>query len=212
MIRLEYIIAQHQDGNVSVAINSKKSRQENPAINIIRTPTNIVWELQGLHVGEIETIAGDPRATRIDFYISMEDLKEQRINFLVSTGVSLGNQQGLRNPVGTERRGGTQIRWAGAVGRLEINDVDARMPPFKFSKNPNEPLVLNIDREISPYPIISSGGGRTTRELHFGVEHTYTVRRNNNITIPRINLIMTEDQYATILDFIDRSITFYDNM
>ena len=38
MIALEYIIAQYQDDNVSVAINSRKVAQQNPALIIMMYP------------------------------------------------------------------------------------------------------------------------------------------------------------------------------
>lgn len=125
MIELEYIIAQHQDGNTSVAIKSKKVKQQNPAIRITRNGLNIIWELIGLNVGDVENVTGDGRVTRIDFYIGLDDLVEQRNLFIPSTGISLGLASGIRNPVGTERSGGTTIRWQGAIGRLDILNTNA---------------------------------------------------------------------------------------
>lgn len=209
MILLEYIIAQHQDGNVSVAINSKKSKQQNPGFLISRNGSNITWEFRGLNLGEIETVAGDGRVTRIDFYIGMDDLHEQRNSFLTTTGISLGLPIGLRKPVGTERLGGKGIRWSGGIGRINIEDVTAAIVPFKMSRNPQSDLILNIDAETSPYPIISDGGSRTIRELHFGIEHNYHIRQRGNLTIPRIKISMTEDQYASILEYIDNAINFH---
>lgn len=209
MILLEYIIAQHQDNAISVAINSKKVRQQNPAIFFTKNRGRVIWEFRGLHLGDIENIAGDPRVTRIDYYIGMEDLIEQRANFPASTGTPTGNIQGLRIPVGTERRGGKAIRWRGPVGRVEFENVFATIPPFRLSKNEESELIFNVDRETSPYPITSDGGNRTTRELHFGIEHDYTIVTDGRVRTPRIELEMTENQYATILDFIDRAIQFY---
>lgn len=209
MILLEYIIAQHQDGNVSVAVNSKKVRQQNPGFNISRNGNIITWELRGLNLGTIETITGEGRTTRVDFYIGMDDLVEQRNLFLRSTGVSFGLTSGLRNPVGKERRGGKTVRWSGAIGRLNIENIEAALPPFKLTKNDLTELIFNIDAETSPYPIISDGGSSTIRELHFGIEHDYDIRQRRNITIPRIKIEMTENQYATILEFIDNAINFH---
>lgn len=212
IVLLEYLIAQHQDNNVSVAIKSKKVNKHNPVIIIKRNGQNILWELRGLHHGDIENVAGVPRASRIDFYIGMEDLIEQRGNFIPSTGTSLGNVQGLRIPVGTERPGGKEIRWKGPVGRVEIEDVSAIIPPFRLSKNDDSELILNIDRERAEYPITSEGGNQTTLELHFGVEHDYTVVQDGRLSIDRIAIEMTEDQYATVLAFIDSAIAFYQAM
>lgn len=209
MIELEYIIAQHQDGNTSVAIKSKKVRQQNPAIRISRNGLNIIWELLGLNVGDVENVVGDGRVTRIDFYIGLDDLFEQRNLFIPSTGASFGLAEGIRNPVGSERTGGTTIRWQGAIGRLELVNVSAVIPPFKLRYNPLSTIFLNIDRESSPYPITSNNGSRTIRQLHFGVEHDFTCRIDRRTNTPRITLTFTEDQYATVLDFIDRAIVFH---
>jgi len=209
MIELEYIIAQHQDGNTSVAIKSKKVRQQNPAIRITRNGLNIIWELIGLNVGDVENIIGDSRVTRIDFYIGLDDLVEQRNLLILSSGISLGLASGIRNPVGSERAGGTTIRWQGAIGRLDILNSTAVIPPFKLNPNPLSSIVLNIDRESSPYPITSNGGSRTIRQLHFGVEHDFVCRIDRRINTPRIKLTFSENQYATILDYIDRAIIFH---
>ena len=171
----------------------------------------VLWNLFGLQMGDVETIPGDPRVTRIDFYIGMDDLFEQRNTFFTTTGTSYGNVNGLRIPVGHERSGGTQIRWSGAIGRLEISDVQATRPPYKLNRNVSNPVILNIDRETSPYPITSNNGGRTIRELHFGIEHNYIVNRNRIVKIPRISFKMTENDYATILSFIDWAIAVHQN-
>lgn len=148
MILLEYIIGQHQDGNVSVAVNSKKSRQENPGLFIRRVSGKIVLEFRGLHNANIDTITGDKRVSRIDFYIGMDDLVEQRGLFPTTTGSSLGLPLGLKNPIGTQRIGGKSIRWSGGIGRINIDDIKASFPPFKLSKNIKSDLILNIDADL----------------------------------------------------------------
>lgn len=209
MIALEYIIAQYQDENVSVAIHSTKPRQQNPALVITRSGTDFIWRLTGLQIGEIENIEGEQRANRLDFYIGLEDLIEQRNLFPATRAASLGLAQGLRIPVGSERRGGKQIRWNGAVGRVPIEDVRMIIPPYSLLSNDQSDLILNVDKETSPYPITSDGGNQTMKELHIGIEHTYTVRERGNLRIPRIDFQMTARQYATVLEAIDRAITQY---
>jgi len=203
MIALEYIIAQHQEGDNSVAIKSRKVRQENPALVIRRSDGNVQWQLRGLAIGEEEAVEGVPRVTHIDFYIGMDDLAEQRDQFPESLGQVIENLDGVRFPVGTERPGGTQIRWRGALGRLDALNIAATIPPFRFQHNPDSRLILNIDRESSPYPITSDGGIQTTRELHFGIEHEFGVSVDRRLNTPRIELVLTEDQYSTALSWID---------
>jgi hypothetical protein len=206
MVTLEYIIAQYQSENVSVAIHSRKVAQQNPALVIIRDGGDYIWRLTGLQIGDIENIQGEERANRIDFYIGMDDLIEQRAEFPATRSASLGLADGLRIPVGRERRGGKQIRWRGASGRVHIEDVKMIIPPYSLSHNVESDLILNIDRETSPYPITSDEGSQTIRELHFGIEHTFTVRERGNLRIARIAFSMTGRQYATVLEAIDSAI------
>jgi hypothetical protein len=209
MIELEYIIAQHQDGNASVAIKSKKVKQQNPAIRIIRTRNLVEWHLVGLNLGEIETIEGQSRVSRVDFYIGFEDLIHQRNLFPASTGTIIPNTSGVGYPIGSVRVGGTPIRLQGTIERMIIEDVNAIIPTYKLTKNINDDLILNLDRESSPYPIVAENGNRTTRQLHFGIEHDYNVRNDNRLSTPRICLTFTEDQYATVLNIIDNAIIYY---
>lgn len=209
MIELEYIIAQHQDGNASVAIKSKKVKQQNPAIRILRNGNLIEWHLVGLNIGEFETVQGQARVSRIDFYIGFEDLIIQRNQFPTSTGRVIPNTNGVGYPIGSVRAGGTAIRLQGSIERLIIEDIVAIIPTYKLTKNANSDLILNLDRETSPYPILASNGNRTTRQLHFGIEHDYLVRNDNRLSTPRICITFTEDQYATVLQIIDNAIIYY---
>jgi len=205
-IVLEYIIAQYQSENVSVAIHSTKGRQQNLALVITRSGAEFIWRLTGLHIGEVENIKGEQRANRLDFYIGMDDLIEQRNLFPSTRASSLGLSEGLRIPIGTERAGGKQIRWKGAVSRVQIKNVRMVIPPFSLSFNSESELMLNVDKELSPYPITSDGGSKTVRELHIGIEHIYTIHERRIPRIPRIDFKMTARQYATILEAIDRAI------
>jgi len=206
MILLEYIIAQIQIEAISVAVNSRKLKSQNPALRIHLTPSLVEWQLIGLNIGGVERIDGESRVNRIDFYIGMDDLVEQRQNFPKSRGVSLGSPDGLRNPLGTERSGGKSLKWKKSFGRISVNQLTAVIPPFKVS-NPSEGnLVFNIDGENSPYPINSENGNKTIRELHFGVEGDFKVVQDNRVSTPRIKIMFTHDEYASILEFIDNAI------
>lgn len=208
MILLEYIVGQCQSGTTSVALLSKRQKRQNPAVSIISSNGLFIWRFDGLNIGNVEDISGDPRANRIDFYIGLEDLVPQ-IHLIPTTRArSLGLVDGLRIPVGSERRGGKNIRWRGPVSRVPIAEIDLRIPPFKLLADSNNPIVLNIDRETSPYPI-DNGNGQTTLELHFGIEHPFIIKSDSRINIPRFQFSVTNNQHATILEAINNSSTIY---
>lgn len=209
MISLEYIIGQCQEGTTSVALTSQRQRRQNPTVTIIRSGNHFVWEFDGLNVGIVENVPGESRANRIDFYISMEDLKGQLNSFPSSKAKSLGLVDGLRIPVGAERAGGKRIRWHGAISRVNIMNVELKIPPFRMQVNSDFPIILNIDRESSPYPIKSIHGS-TTRELHFGIEHPFILKQDSRLSIPRFSFTLDNNQYATVLEAIHKSILIYD--
>lgn len=208
MILLEKIIAVCQEDNLSVAINSRRPSNHNPALKIFRTNNNFLWQLDGLHIGRIEEVAGQPRADRLDFYIGMDDLIAYRNLFPTTRARSLGLVDGLRIPTGRERVGGKTIRWKGPISRVEILETKIVVPPFKYSIINNIPITLNLDRETSPYPI-ENGNGRTIRELHFGLEHPFNLINDSRIRVARANILMSPEQYSTVLDGIDTAITIH---
>jgi len=208
MILLEYIVGQCQDGVTSVALLSKRQKRQNPAVSITKANGLYNWLFDGLNIGKVENIIGDPRANRIDFYIGMEDLVTQVGNFPSTRARSLGLVDGLRIPAGTERQGGKNIRWKGPVSRVPITDIELRIPNFKMLIDPSAPIILNIDRETSPYPI-NNGNGQTTLELHFGIEHPFIIKSDSRINIPRFQFSVTSNQYATILEAINNSVNIY---
>lgn len=210
MILLEYIIGQCQTDSTSVALVSKRQKRQNPAMSIIQSGSSFIWTFDGLNIGEIESVSGEARANRIDFYIGMEDLVFQINNFPRTRARSLGLVDGLRNPTGTERTGGKRLRWDKSISRIEVCQIDLRIPTFKMLSNGDLPIILNIDRETSPYPI-DNGNGRTTLELHFGIEHPFVVKSDARINIPRFQFTTTGSQYATILEAINETVDIYNN-
>lgn len=208
MILLEKIIAVCQEENISVAINSRRPSNHNPALKITRIDGNFLWQLDGLHMGNIEEVTGQPRADRLDFYIGMDDLIAYRNLFPTTRARSLGLIDGLRIPTGKERSEGKIIRWIGPISRVEVLDSKIVVPPFKYKTVDNEAVILNLDRERSPYPI-ENGNGRTVRELHFGLEQRYNLINDARVTVPRSNILMSPEQYATVLEGIDTAIMIH---
>lgn len=208
MILLEYIIGQCQESNTSVAIVSKRQKKNNPALTITNSSGFFKWSFDGLNIGNIEDITGVPRANRIDFYISMEDLVAQIGQFPTTRARSLGFVDGLRIPVGSERPGGKKILWKGPIGRVGISEIELRIPPFKMLSVNNFPIFLNIDKERSPYPI-DNGNGQTMLELHFGIEHPFFIKSDSRINIPRFHFIVTSAQHKTILEAINSAKDYY---
>lgn len=209
MIILEYLNAQIQQGNTSYAIISSRPRNNNPAFTISRVGGFYLWTFTGLSQGQNEPITGDNRENHFDFYFGMDDLVAQRGLFPTTSARSLGiTTRGLRIPTGRVRAGGKAISWSGALARLAAEDISMAIPPLKITKDNEEELILNIDREYSRYTI-DNGIGNTRRELHFGVEDNFNVRFNRAVRIPRITLSMTPQQYATVLEAIDIAITIH---
>lgn len=209
MILLEKIIAQAQIDNQSYALVSERRRNENPMLSITQNGQQFTWSLSGLRSGEVQQIpAENPRTNHVAIYIGMDDLVNQIDNFPHTDADPVGLVDGLRIPAGTERTGGVSIRWNGAITRVEIADFDIIIPPVRLLRNPDDQPTLNVDRESSPYPI-QSGPNRTIRELHFGIDHGFILRRDGRINIGRIDFSLEEGEYATVLEAIRNSVEFH---
>lgn len=74
--------------------------------------------------------------------------------FYVETGVIFTNDFGdidepfYNYPVESERAGGTTIRWQGAIGRLDILNTNAVIPPFKLNPNPLSSIVFKYRQRV----------------------------------------------------------------
>ncbi len=210
MILLEKISALGQFENRSCAIKSSRSRNENPGLTVSVIDDFVRWIFHGLHIGDEEEIDQDnPRINHVDAYIGMDDLSAQIESFPEVEAEPQGNIEGLSIPIGRERTGGTKIRWRGPLSRIELTGFDIAIPPLRLLHNENNrQIYMNLDRESSPYPI-ENGNGRTTRELHFGVEHEFVVRVDNRLRVGRIVLEMTHVAYATILNSMRTAIEYH---
>lgn len=209
MIIIERLNAQIQVGNESHAIISSRPRNQNPMFSVTHIRGLYIFDFTGIQIGTVQNIVGQPRQNHFDFYIGMDDLVAHRSAFPSTRATSLGlAATGLRNPVKKVRAGGKAIAWRGALARLNFNEIRISLPPFKISENSEEELLLNIDKEFSQYPI-DNGNGRTTREIHFGFQNSLLIRQNKSVRIPRIKVELTPQQYATVLEAIDKAIAFH---
>jgi hypothetical protein len=208
MIIFERISALAQENGTSHAIVSSRGRNQNPALEITLNNDGFRWEFTGLQLGEQQEVDEDnPRINHVDAYIGMDDLAANLDRFPETNSDPAGDYDGLRVPAGTEREGGTQIRWRGAITRSLVSDIDVNIPPVKMLKTDND-IILNVDRETSAYPI-DNGNGRTTFEIHFGVEHDFEVRRDGRINVCRIGFTMNPEHYATVLAALENEVDYY---
>lgn len=211
MINIEYLICQYQEQDISIAISSHRNKNQNPAFEIIKSNNSFIWRFTGLQMGTIEEVAGEPRANRLDFYIGMDDLSIQIGNFPITNAQPIGLADGLRIPINQIRAGGKQINWIGPVSRVNVADITINIPPYKLKQNNDDDIILNVDREFSRYPI-TSHLGQTIREIHFGVEHNFSVTEDKRISIPKIEFTLNEDEYAEILASLNNSVQFHQNI
>lgn len=210
MIILERISALGQEDGTSHAIVSSRSRNQNPAVGITLDNGRYHWEFTGLQLGEQQEIDEDnPRRNHVDAYIGMDDLAAYLDNFPDTNAEPAGEYDGLRIPTGTERAGGTRIRWRGPVTRSLASDIEVNIPPIRLLQGDDD-IILNVDRETSSYPI-NNGNGRTTYEIHFGIEHDFRIHRDGRINICRIGFTMVPEHYATVLEALQNEVNFYTN-
>lgn len=211
MIYLEYLICQHQEDNISLAIKSHRNRNQNPAFEVVEEGTSFIWKFTGPQMGREEEMDDSVRANHLDLYIGMDDLASQIDEFPSTLASPVGLDDGLRIPINSIRRGGKSINWSGPVTRVDVFSISINLPPYRLRENPDEQIILNLDREFSRYPIIS-GANQTTREIHFGIEHNFDVSQARNLRIPRIEFTLSENEYAEVLEALRNSVDFHQNL
>ena len=213
MINIEYINVHYQEGSTSYALKSQRRIGDEPILTISVENRVIAWELSGLKVGKEEQVSKiDPRKNRIDFYIGFEDLKRQRTTFPNSSGNSNGLELLPTNSQGTERQFGKTVKMMQPIGRTVIDDVFVPFPQFTLTKNNSIPVYFNVDAEYAFYKIENGADKLTSREIHFGIQHSYIVSVNENNEQLIAILTMNENQYSAILECIDRAIEWYENL
>ena len=213
MILLERISALGQMDNQSHAIISTRQRNQNPALVVTEEENNYRWTFTGLHMGDVQEVdPNNPRKNHVDAYIGMDDLAFYIDQFPSTNAKPAGKYNGLRIPTGSERVGGTKIKWRGALVRSLISEFKVVIPPIKLIQNEDDDVILNLDRETSRYPI-DNGNGKTTLEIHFGINHDFQLRRDKRVNIGRIEFFMEPEQYATIFHALNDTTEYYvDNL
>src|SRR4051812_44254318 len=78
---LEYTICQVQSGKFSMAAKSHRREGGNPQLSISMLPSAVEWRLTDLDHGVPETVAGQARKDRVDFYFEYSVFKSVYPNF-----------------------------------------------------------------------------------------------------------------------------------
>ncbi len=195
-IALEYIVCQLQVNNTSVAIKSHKKRNQNPGLNITVTKDEVEFDLIGLSAGTVEKAdPANPAATRLDFYIGLNDLRDQIGDFPDIQARPSNVRLSITDPTGTERPGGKRISWRGSLAKVTIVGARIVFPDGNYVADAVDAVALNIDREPAPYPL-SSGG---YDQVHIGVEAGWSVTPDRRRTIPAASILMSHAAYAEIM-------------
>lgn len=194
-IALEYIVCQLQVDDTSVAIKSHKNRNQNPGLNITVGKNEVEFNLVGLSVGTVEEAdPSNPAATRLDFYIGLNDLRDQMGDFPEVHAGPSDVHLSITDPTGTERLGGKRISWRGSLAKVPILGARMVFPDGNYVADTVDEVALNIDREPAPYPL--SSGGRA--QVHIGVEAVWSVTRDRRRTIPTASIRLSRASYAEV--------------
>lgn len=193
---VEYVICQIQQGAFSAGVKSHRRAGGDPKLSIADVPTGVQWTLFNLGQGVPETVAGEARVDRVDFYILVPDLKKI-LPMFPPAGAS--HDPALRLPprdsTGTERAGGKNVQMLTPICRFHpITSVrlDCQQPP-SFVATASD-ATLHLDMEFGPKKMY----GVEMPEVHLGIDAVYAI--NPGAPGPsRVELIMSRRMYATIL-------------
>ncbi len=182
-----------------MAAKSHRQQGGNPQLTINLLADGVEWRLTDLEHGVPETVAGQPRTDRVDFYFLHEEFPTAFANFPrprvpPAAGV---HRFPPTHATGTERVGGKRVREYAAICRFSpIAQVDLycqQLPAFHASA---VAATLHLDMESGPSRIY----GREVFEVHFGVEATWEIVPLAT-PIPSVAILNLPDAvYATIYD------------
>lgn len=178
---------------------AKSHRQEsgNPQLTISLLPTHVEWTLTDLEHGSPETVGGQARKDRVDFYFRYDEFKETFGKF-PSPRVPASFPSHRFNPTnsaGTERRGGKDVRIVAPICRFspvsQAELISHQPPAFRAVSGE---AILHLDMETGPAKIY----GVEIFEIHFGLEATWDVAPLSKSTSSYATLEMSDSVYATI--------------
>ena len=196
-VDLEYTICQIQSGRFSMAAKSHRQEGGNPQLTISMLPDTVEWRLTDLEHGIAETVAGQPRRDRVDFYFRYDEFKLAFPGFPAPRVAPVGGIHRFppTHATGTERVGGKPVREITAVCRFSpITQVDL------FSQQPPAfhggavAATLHLDMESGPARIY----GHEIFEVHFGVEANWNIVPLPAPTPSEAILTLSDPVYATI--------------
>jgi hypothetical protein len=201
---LEYTLCQIQSGQFSMAAKSHRQEGGQPILTVTAFPGYVEWRLTDLDHGIAETVTGDPRVNRVDFYFRRETLEAAIGTFPnPRSPVNSNSRYKPTNSVGEVRHGGIGIRMMAPICRfcpIETVDLYSHRPPA-FEAHANE-AILHLDYETGPARIY----GQDIYEVHFGIEAQYTISPLA-ISVPSYAVLkMSDELYATILSELSRII------
>ena len=198
-MEVEYTLAHIQMGQNSFALRTNRKEGCDPRLRIQTGAQEVRWELTNLVEGKPQTVTGDPRKTRLDFYFLWETLRRDRGQMPIPT-VSPNGLLRLTptNSQGTERQGGTSVRMITPLRRYKIQHAElfvGQAPTIHAVGN--EPS-LHMDKEDTPPTIYK----QAIEELHFGIQAAFQVEHIPMGTYSYVVVSMTAETYATIYEDI----------
>jgi len=164
-------------------------------------PDEVQWHLTDLEHGVPETVGGQPRSDRVDFYFLYDVCKSVFPTFPAPRVPpnALAHKFPPRHAPGTERRGGKRVREETAICRFSpVTRVDllSQQPPaFRADATA---AILHLDIETGPASIY----GQEILEVHFGVEGNWNVVPLPSPVPSEAILHLSDSLYATIYDVL----------
>lgn len=197
-MEVEYTLCQIQIGQDSLATRTHRREGGDPRLTVNVNADNVEWRLENLLHGEPQTVQGERRRDRVDFYF-LEDILRRDRGQLPTPTVHPVETLRLQpaNSAGTERRGGRHIRMVTPLARYRMMSVEAFSTQQRsFHAIGQQPIYLHLDRETTP----PGGYGQAISEAHFGVQASYAITEGYVGAESLVVVTMSHATYATIYE------------